>query len=216
MSQIFTFAHWFDDIWLDNASADFTWEDFSALAYRFFQGLGPVTAISQAVNNFVHIHGLRERVGVHVRHTDNILEYRTWEIYSAGHFNPAKISRLEGFHITMDSIARSQGLFLATDNPQIAQAMQARYGSRLVMFPKKFSNLNELSGRQRTTGIDIALIDLLLLGCCHEVVGTYYSSFSQLAALLGDVRYAEIHGLTRVNNPGIHTHANRIKLRSGM
>jgi len=64
--------------------------------------------------------------------------------------------------------------------------------------------------RTRTTSIIDALVELLFLSRCREVVGTYYSSFGKCAALLGGIPYSEIQGTKRVFDPML---SGKMKLR---
>jgi hypothetical protein len=213
-ATVFSSAQWYDDIWFDYASADFPWESFSALAVDFLRSLLPIASVRQVVDTFALTHRLHERVGVHIRHTDNIGEYGHWASASIGRFESPKISQLKGFFMAMEAISSTTGFFLSTDNPHIAEDLQMRYGPRLVILPKTFRDPQNLQKRQRTTGIDMALADLLLLGRCREIIGTYYSSFSKLAAILGDVPYSEIQGRERNHRPQAHTRSRRINLRT--
>jgi hypothetical protein len=81
------------------------------------------------------------------------------------------------------------------------------------MLPEIFRDFRELAGRQRTTEIDIALADLILLGRFREVVGTCYSSFSKLSALLGNLPYSEIYALVCTDSPDPVSRAKGIHLR---
>jgi hypothetical protein len=42
--------------------------------------------------------------------------------------------------------------------------------------------------------MEVALSEMWLLGRCHQVVGTYYSSFSKFSAIWGRVPYFEVIG----------------------
>ena len=56
----------------------------------------------------------------------------------------------------------------------------------------------------RTTDVSDALVEMLLLARCQHIIGTYYSSFSQVAALLGGIRLDRMEGVNAVENGFIH------------
>jgi hypothetical protein len=59
------------------------------------------------------------------------------------------------------------------------------------------------SSSWRTTSIGDALIDLMLLARCREIVGTYYSSFSEVSALIGDAPLSVMEATERVPSQSI-------------
>ncbi|CAL1168269.1 unnamed protein product [Cladocopium goreaui] len=103
----------------------------------------------------------RGTVSVHIRRTD--------------HAKAIARSPEELFWHTMESYPQDVSFFLATDDPDVEERMKSRFGSRLLTAPK---NLN----RNSPTGIQDALIDLLLLSQGIEVLGSFKSSFSAMAS----------------------------------
>jgi hypothetical protein len=106
-------------------------------------------------------------VGVHIRRGDNEAS--------------VQVSPLDLFLARMhketeqDPKAR---FFLATDDPASEQAVMAEFPGRVTVRAKDRS-------RNRTRGVQDALVDLLVLSKCPLILGSYWSSFSQTAAELG-------------------------------
>ena len=109
-------------------------------------------------------------VGVHLRRGDPtrefIDEYRTVDD--------------QQFLNLMDAVLRAEpetSFFLATDHPPTEARWQERFGPRLL-FRKKNSLLRDRSAMGE------AMLDCLLLGRTAGVIGTHFSTFSELAARL--------------------------------
>jgi hypothetical protein len=110
---------------------------------------------------------LRERlahsVGVHVRRTDNT--------------KAAAVSTLSHF-ITRMKAAQAPGLgfFVATDEPQVLQQLRAEFGDAVWEYPKRAYARND------PLAIVDALVDLTALAACRQLIGSYWSSFTDTAA----------------------------------
>jgi hypothetical protein len=106
-------------------------------------------------------------IGVHIRRTD--------------HVNAQQHSPTQAFIEAIDRhLAARPGamLFLATDSPAEESALQQRYGARLVTAAKQHWQ------RSTSGGVRAAMIDLLCLSLCDVILGSYWSSFSAVAAQL--------------------------------
>jgi hypothetical protein len=109
-------------------------------------------------------------VGIHIRRGDNS--------------QSAERSPLEAFlRRTEGEIARNRHVrfFLATDDPASERALVESYGSRVFSYAKR-----ELS-RSSPIGIEDALVDLIGLSRCRYIVGSYWSSFSEVASQIGRI-----------------------------
>ena len=110
-------------------------------------------------------------VGIHIRRTDNSV--------SIEH------SSTEMFIKVMKSIIdknENAGFYLATDDLSIRDIMYKQFGNRIIC--KK----EIVMKRDSLKGIEDAIIDLLNLSFCKMIIGSYYSSFSEVAALIGKIR----------------------------
>ena len=83
--------------------------------------------------------------------------------------------------------------YLATDCPQTDRALRDRFGARLLVQGEC------VRARDTLEGMHAALADLLSLARCQRLLGSFYSSFSVMAALLGD---GGIHRLRIVGDEG--------------
>lgn len=108
-------------------------------------------------------------VGVHIRRTDNALSI--------------KHSPLELFFNCLDKEQAAHPdlcIYLATDSEEVKQTMRARYGERIVCAESK-------ADRSTTEGIREGIADLWTLARTCKIYGSFHSSFSELAAELGDI-----------------------------
>merc|ERR1712232_392715 len=130
--------------------------------------LKPVPAVARRVWRLP-----RGTVSVHVRRTD--------------HAKAIAHSPDELFVREMDAWCRggratSSGapftqFFLATDDPAVEEALRDRYAPYLVTYKKRTRS------RNLPEGIEDAFVDLLLLARGSEIIGSFKSSYSSMAAL---------------------------------
>jgi hypothetical protein len=135
---------------------------------RDFVGFAPAPSVRRAVE------GLAERcrgaIGVHVRRGDNVVAIAN---------SPVSL-----FMDRMRSIVRgnsSARFFVATDSPEVLQALRGEFGDRIAHHEK--SSLD----RGDPGAIKDALIDLYCLASCERILGSYWSSFTDVASELGRV-----------------------------
>lgn len=108
-------------------------------------------------------------VGVHVRRTD--------------HVDAIAESPLELFFEKLDAeVARRPDarIYLASDSEGVKEAMKARYGDRLLCSGRQ-------ADRGSQAGIDDGVVEMFVLARTQKIYGSYLSSFSEIAAELGDV-----------------------------
>jgi hypothetical protein len=138
---------------------------------RHFGALSPLPAIRERVE--VVAAGLPgEAVGVHVRRGDFRRPYR-----------PAQNDGQ--FFAAMDAVLRDRPgtrFVLATDSEETERLFVERYRVRIVCHPKR------TRARDQEEAIQDALIDLLLLARCPVLIGTYSSTFSEVAWWIGGCR----------------------------
>ena len=98
------------------------------------------------------------------------------------------IALLATGHTTMGSI------FLATDDEATKQALLGRYGQRVITSPNKAT-------RDSAEGIQEALAEMVALSRTDKIYGSANSTFSQIAACLGDIPIEILtrHGLGESN-----------------
>jgi len=141
----------------------------------YFTRLRPLEAVQQAVSATASKFG-PSAAGVHVRRGDfgEYLERLD-----------AKLPSLEMYFGHLDAWPGT--IFLASDGgAEIEDAFRTRYGDRVITHPKL------VSGRNSPEAIRDALADLYLLTKCQMLVGTRYSSFSDLATKVAGAPYVKI------------------------
>ena len=204
-AQVYTANQWFTDIWKTNATEAIPWEPYRKQSVHFLQQIHPVSHIVEKVENFSERQNLQNTSAIHIRLTDNIQTYAHWT--QASSFNPEHISQLEGFEqFIYDNLEHNHAfkIFLATDNLQVETQLRYKFRDHILIYPKEYRNdfkwsfswkrLRFYRQLQRTSSIEVALIELLLLSKCCRIAGTYWSSYSQLSALWGDVEFFVVRG----------------------
>ncbi len=87
------------------------------------------------------------------------------------------------YETEMDAIIENEPrskFFLATDEVGVKDRLMSKYGNRIL-------SLNINLSRTNVDGMRGAVADLWALSRTNKVLGTYYSSFSKIAAEIGGV-----------------------------
>lgn len=71
--------------------------------------------------------------------------------------------------------------YLATDDSQEEKLITERFGDRICTYKKRSVD------RNTEVAIVDAMIDLTNLASCYKIYGSYYSSFSDVAAIWGNI-----------------------------
>jgi len=201
---------WFDEIWKDYARETVGWEQFAAQVNVGLEQIRPVPEIAERAAGFVQTFGLESSAGVHVRLTDNVKQYGNWARHSPD-FNPQHISEIGGFeNFIKDRLTENPSgrVFLATDNKHVERKMVGLFSDRILTYPKRFKGgvmllLSRVTPRWtpgRTSTVEDALVEMLILSKCRLVAGTYFSSFSKFSSILGTSDYREVRGTRYVES----------------
>jgi len=113
-------------------------------------------------------------IGVHVRRTD--------------HDRSIRHSPLSLFIKKMRDEASanaSANFFLATDDREVEKEMIDVFGSKIMTHNKEMS-------RRTVKGIQDAAVDLYCLSRTSKIIGSYWSSFSEMASKIGQVKLETI------------------------
>ena len=107
--------------------------------------------------------------GVHIRRTDNFLAIEN--------------SPLELYEWRIGEELRQfpdMKFYLSTDSDEVVSRLKNKFGDRII---------TAVSERRRDTGggIRAALLDLCCLSQCRKILGSFYSSFSDRAAEMGNI-----------------------------
>lgn len=226
--QYYHSSVWFTEVWQQHAQALCARDEFSRVAIKHLRTLRPLRELQARVDKFARTHDLEQCTGMHIRMTDNVHAYEWWRKNDPD-FMPAKVSRTEGFQTALrDLMMEGKRAFLCTDNSEIAQQFKIDFPN-LIMYEKNFddegfvhhvrthygteSRLSRLVWRLkfmlgirppttwRTTDVADALVEMLLLSRCKQIIGTYYSSFSQMASLIRGTPLFRMEECTLVENP---------------
>lgn len=107
--------------------------------------------------------------GIHIRRTDNKRSIQKNEIDDYLRFMDQKIETCPDVKF-----------YLATDSMDVKRLMINRYGD-MIVFHKAMLE------RTSVQGMKDAVVDLWCLSLTKEIIGSYYSSYSDTAAELGDI-----------------------------
>lgn len=110
----------------------------------------------------------KETIGIHIRRTDNIIaiQQSPLELFEERILYEIKLNPNVLF-------------FLSTDDVAIESYFSSKYSNYMIVREKVF-------GRSSIKGIKDGLIDILLLSKSCKIYGSYWSSFSEVAGLLGE------------------------------
>ncbi len=118
-------------------------------------------------------------IGLHIRRTDNLVSIEQSPTDSFIQAINEEIKR--------DNTAT---FYLATDDDDVKQQLSSLFGNKRIIFSKLTAS------RKTEQGIKEAAIELLCLSMCKKILGSYWSSFSEAAALIGNVNLIK---LRRIN-----------------
>lgn len=128
----------------------------------------PKLSVRQVVETYFQKLG-QDCVGIHIRRTDNLKS----RLYSPIYLFEAAIDK---------EIMRSPNMkvFLATDDEEVKERLENRFGARIV-------TVAGVADRFEDGGVAAGFVDLLLLAKTRRVYGSFWSSFSLVAAQLGKI-----------------------------
>jgi hypothetical protein len=187
---------WFDIVWLTYLSDRFSWEEYARSVRACLDSLHAASDVTDDAKRFLQRFDVRNLHGLHIRHTDNLGAYPSWQ-KNAPDFRTERISQIDGFESLIR--ASSNRFFLSTDDKHVEDRLVTLYPEQLIVYPKIYRK-PIAKVRIRTSTIREALIEMVLLGSCRHVTGTYFSSFSVFSAFWGDVPYQEMRGVTATSN----------------
>ena len=134
----------------------------------YLQYLTPVKNVQNLINQEVQYFP-DKIIGVHIRRTDNDKSIEESPIYLF-------VERIKEDLITDPDMQ----YFLATDDPAVEQQLLELFPLRILRSKKDFS-------RDSKEGIISAMVDLYCLAATTKIYGSYWSSFSSLAARIGNI-----------------------------
>ncbi|MCI8375824.1 MAG: hypothetical protein HFI29_10375 [Lachnospiraceae bacterium] len=140
----------------------FTWEHFyPSHDYHFYV---PVASLQERIDRFTASFGKR-CVGVHIRRTDNTI--------SMGKSTTEQFVAL----MKRELLTHPETcFFLATDDSREEALLRKTFPGRII------SNELRVADRNSIEGMHDALIDLYCLAATEKLIGSYWSSFTDIAA----------------------------------
>lgn len=138
-----------------------------------FYPFRPVRALKSRIDDVTA--GFSHTVGVHIRRTDHRPSIA---------FSPTAL-----FEAAMQEVldeTPSATFFLATDEPGEEARLRTRFPGRIICAPKRSLD------RATPEAIEDAVVDLYSLAATRRIIGSYASSFSRTAGLLGGIDFAPV------------------------
>ncbi len=132
----------------------------------------PAPNIEQSVSEKLNHMGSGRRIGVHIRRTDNKQSIAN---------SPDQL-----FITLIDrelDICPDTSFYLATDSESVKRNLAARYGNALHFSPHQ-------AVRNTSAGIIEATAEMFTLSRMDKIIGSYYSSFSEMASQIGRIPLA--------------------------
>ena len=129
----------------------------------------PTSEIQETIDSLTS-HFSEHVVGMHIRRTDNVKSIQQNDVDD---FLRCMDKRLHDSPNVM--------FYVATDDRAVKQTMINRYGDRIIFHPAKLE-------RTSLQGMKDAVVDLWCLSQTKEIIGSYHSSYSEIAAQLGGAK----------------------------
>lgn len=144
---------------------------------EFVGKIKPKHHVIQELEDFQQQYWTDNIIGLHIRRTDLYPHLKSRNLESEFSSDEKFIRAIE------QCIANGwEKFFLATDNQITKNLIYNKFRDRIISYNQSF-NLE----KKRQTTVKQALIDLYLLAKCQKIIGSYYSSFSEYAASLGNI-----------------------------
>lgn len=136
---------------------------------RFYYGSSNSSILLPVKSLREEIHSVQQSfnsntIGIHIRRTDHLrsINHSPTEAFAA-----CIIKEIES--------DPTVNFFLTTDSNKEERFFKRIFGSRIITYDKEFNRNSE-------KGIQDALVDLYCLANTKKIIGSYYSSFSEMAA----------------------------------
>ena len=152
--------------WIQKHSRSYiaTFSPFFPADSDLWRGLfQPVPALNERIEKNCS-HFSPHTVGVHIRRSDNVRSIQE--------------SPIDLFIELMDKEVSQQAdtsFFVCSDSEKTKEALKAYFGDRII-------SSEETGERDSKDGMFGAVVDLYSLSKCSKIIGSYYSSFSEISA----------------------------------
>ncbi len=142
---------------------------------KYLKKLKPLKSIQKEIDNFQRKNNLKEMIGVHIRRGD----------FSDRPTSPGKVSSNEKFIKRMNELLKENPkikFFLCTDSKEVEEKIQKEFPDKIFKYPKTSFTRTDVRATQE------GLIDLLLLSKTKHILGTYRSTFTEMAWWFGECK----------------------------
>jgi hypothetical protein len=141
----------------------------------YLKKLRPIKKIRNVVENFSKENNLKNAVGIHIRRDD----------FMHGKEGLGKVSTDDKFIEKINEILNKKPdtkFLLCTDCQDAENKFVKLFKEKIIIFPKKNRDRTSVEATQE------GLVDLLLLSKTKHIIGTYRSTFNELAWWFGDCK----------------------------
>ena len=146
-----------------------------------FQYFTPVLSIIDKIDSVTNAF-TPFTIGIHIRRTDNM--------------NYIKYSPLDLFINEMKKELGTQKdttFFLCTDDQEVEDTIITIFGEKVITYKKKIS-------RQTSRGMQDAVVDLYCLSKTQKILGSYWSSFAEIASRFNNIELNVLKNLETNDN----------------
>jgi len=134
-------------------------------SYNYFK---PIKKIEEILNE-IKTQFTGHTIGIHIRRTDNKMSIQ----------NSPREAFVDKMQEAVNDHADAK-FFLATDSADEEQYLKQTFPDKIITYEKELSRNSE-------KGIQDALVDLYCLSSTNKIFGSFYSSFSEVAAQIGNI-----------------------------
>jgi len=192
---------WPDDIWSIYGRPYTSWRRYVEMLRIIIGVFRAPEPIASHINRARSSLSASRLIGFHIRNTDNLTTYSHWKLHARGKFEEDKKTDVVGFSRYLTRMPLGTQCFLATDDFNVESSFKRAYPSQIVTLPKLYREPSKCG--ERTTSTHSSVLDFYMLAHCDEVVGTYYSSFGRMSAILGGIKYSEVQSVDTIFDPVI-------------
>lgn len=154
-----------------------TCEEFGDNLFAF-KSFNPIPQIREQVDRLSRTF-TKSTIGIHIRRTDHALSIENSPL-------PLFIEKMQHEIV----VNKETNFFLATDDSAVEKNMFNVFGPKIITHKKEIS-------RQTIKGIQDAAVDLYCLSKTSKIVGSYWSSFSEVASKINQINLEVIQKCTR-------------------
>lgn len=138
-----------------------------------FKKFTPVLSLQEKIDS-IEKQFTKSTIGLHIRRTDNVESIK---------FSPLELF-LEKINFEV-SENENVNFFLSTDDLNVEERIISEFGNKIITHKKEFS-------RQTVAGMQDAVVDMFCLSKTAVIYGSYWSSFSEISARIGEINLIKL------------------------